>query len=262
MDAPLLLSILRSYPKFRSVVACAVAGLPVPDAVLLTHWSPAVEDAVAALMRRTAATQVLIRSEQHGGGLGAPSQQNVALDVVSAMVFELAKTPDLVLAIQAAGVIWRNLHNLNLMVDPVQPAQLLLEVAGPGFNARDLNRYGIVHEQIVLPSYAMEINPALVRQSYVVADSLYTTQREAKLAEYRHARLLHDDATIYQATRYQSLPLTYIRTIWNDLPAIRTALEWLNLEDIGAVISMSFLQGSRGSVERWYWDIHPLSRRV
>lgn len=261
-DAPLLLSVLRDYPKFRSVVACAATGLAVPDAMLLTHWSFHVEQATRTFMQRIATAHVLIRSERLGGGLGSPSRQQVTLPSVPTVIRELMDVPNRMIAIQAAGVLWRNLHNINLMFDPGQPVQLLLEVVGPGFTARDLNRYGLMHEQIVLPSYAMEIHTALVRRPYVITDKLYAAQREAKLAEYRRTGFLHDDAIIWQATHYQPLPLAHIRTLWDDLPALRTVLEWLELDRSGAIVSMSFLQRANGSVGHCYWDIHPLRRSL
>jgi hypothetical protein len=256
---PLLLSTLREYPKFRSVMALQAAGLAVPGILLLREWSSQTAAKVSSFVKRHKVGRVLIRSETKGGQLESPSMLGVKVGKIPSVVSRfLAYQPDTLVAIQIAGNAYRNLYNLNLLLNPWQPAHVLVEVSGPGFTARDVNRFGIVHEQIEIPAYAMHLSESILRRTYRVSDAAYQLQREAKLRRSKLKTLVQEKALLLQYPQYHPIPVDLLQIIWPELAQIRTVVEWLDLSDVGAIVSLSFLLQPNGCARHVYWDVHPM----
>jgi hypothetical protein len=246
---------LREYRKFRSVIAIAGSRLPILDAMLLCRWTRQAEEQFEWFVRQHNVKNVLLRSDRPGGRLGSPSAQGVDVNAVSKRVNQfLMKTNDTVVAIQLAGDVFHNLYNLNIGLG-FKPLRVVIEVAGPGFTAQDLNRFGIVHERIELPIHAMDISANLVERKYLISREEYKRQRNQKIHTYDTQQLEKVDATILTAVTYEPIPLSCIRTVWSELKLIRMATEWLDLSD-QAIVSASFLARA-DVVDHFYWDIHP-----
>jgi hypothetical protein len=262
VNNPALLAALKDYPKFCSVAALRAAGLPVLDMMLFSQWSSVVEQAVHQFISRYHAQRVLIRTETWGGGMGSPSRQGVEIgDIAAAVVELLTQFRTCMVGIQIAGNIFRNLYNINLMLNPWCPMRYLLEITGPGFTARDLNRYGMLHEQLAVPSYAVELSSGLIQQTYCVPDDIYEQQREEKKLSQGIQRLEQaelNDYLILKYNRYPPIPINLLQVIWQDMPAIRKAVEDIELRERGAVVSASFLMQGGKALRHFYWDIHPM----
>jgi len=224
-NAPLVLHALEDHPKFRSVVALGAARLPVRDMTLLPQWTSSPVESVDRFVESHGVDRVLVRSEARGGRLASPSRQGVERQAIGSAVLDLLQTPGAVVGIQIAGNVFKNLHNLNLMVSPFQPGQVLLEIVGPGFTATDLNRFGVVHERIEVPSFAIELHESLVRRTYVVPDWVYKSDRLAKIESVGYSRLVREDALILSRVTHDPIPLGYLRTIWPDLADVKTGMD-------------------------------------
>jgi hypothetical protein len=260
---PLLFSTLREYPKFRSVAALQAAGLAVPDILFLRDWSPQTAARVSSFVKRHQVSRVLIRSETKGGQLESPSMLGVKLGRIPSVVSQfLAFRPDTVAAIQIAGNAHRNLYNLNLLVDPWRPTHILVEVSGPGFTARDLNRFGMVHEQIEIPAYAMHLSESILKRTYRVSDATYQLQRHSKIRRATRKTLVREKALLLEYPRYQPIPVDFLQIIWPELAQVRVVIEWLDLCDVGAIISLSFMLQPNGCARHFYWDVHPMLKEL
>jgi hypothetical protein len=240
------------------MISMNAAQLPTIDALLLSQLSPKTIYAVEEFIDNYHLKMVLIRSERPTGGVGFPSRQAVPSDNLFEKVSEILEPgKDVIIAIQAAGNIYQNLYNLNIELNPFLPNKIIIEIAGPGFTATDLNRSGSLHERIEIPSYAIELTESLVKRDYLVGNDIYERQRNRKLEVLDRDILNTEKALILEADRYKQIPLPLLQEIWRELYQLRTAVEWLDLVETGCIVSLSYLCED-DLINHYYWDIHKL----
>jgi hypothetical protein len=263
IEAGIAASVLTEYPKFCTIATFRAFGLPIADALIIYQINSDTEMEIYKFCQERQLHKVLLRSEVRGGLLGSPSCQGVVISQVYENLIELLhyKTGTIV-AIQAAGNIFRNLYNINLYYSSLPSHFCTVEVTGIGFTASDLNRNGIIHERIVIPKYINEINEELIRREYKISDQQYKNQYYEKINRYGKETLTKENATIISQIKYNEIPLPYIKDVWDDQSKIWELLDYLGFSNNGALISMSFIVTENNIVKRWYWDIHANTSNV
>jgi len=258
-QAYLILLALKSYPKFRSAISLCAARLPTTDGMIIFEINENVNQTLQGFIRKHNLEKVLLRSERMGRRLGYPSKQEVPINKIHFEVRNLmAQGPDTIIAIQTAGKIFKNFYNINMEINPYNPLSIVFEISGPGFTATDLNRFGILHERITVPSYAIELYENILKREYLVEEKTYLSHKQIKLDRWGIEKLKKEKSLLLDYMKYPIIPLSILQRLWLDLPQIKKAIEWLDLSDSGCIVSLSFIQQENGLLEHFYWDIHPL----
>lgn len=259
-EAYLIFLALHNYPKFLSTVSLSAARLPSTDEMLIYELNRKVDKGIKDFIKKNKVDRLLLRSERKTRKIGYPSKQGVLPNDVSVEIKALlSQGPDTIISIQTAGNIFRNLYNINIEINPFIPDKIIFEVSGPGFTASDLNRMGLLHERLSIPSYAIEINRQIIKRDVMVEKNVYFNHRQKKVEQWGIEKLSHERSLLLEFTEYPMIPDDLLQQVWLDLPQIKKAAEWIGLLDLGCIISLSFLMRDDNTMNRYYWDIHPLN---
>jgi hypothetical protein len=238
-------------------------NLPSADALLLYKFTSSTEEDIRNFCFQRKLQKVVLRSEVKGGILGCPSCQGVFIDDAYKIALEIFNCrPGTIVAVQAAGNIFQNLYNLNIYYGISPSHDCLVEISGIGFTASDLNRHGILHERIIIPSYVDTLHESIIKREYRINGEIYRDHYREKINRFGRKQLVHEKATILTQERYNEIPITYLQDVWNDQPLIQELINnYLEYYDNGALVSMSFITSDNNVVKRWYWDVHSTSSR-
>jgi len=261
IEAGLAMLLLADYPKFRSMASLRASGLSVPDVLLVHQLTPDVVCAVQDFLCERNIEKALLRSDRPGGGLGSTSLQGVPNTEVMSQISNLLNLGERILvAVQAAGNVFRNLYNFNLVVCRDLSCRFVIEVTGPGFTATDLNRYGILHERIEFPSHVQSLSESLISRRYKVPDALYRAHCQTKVHKYGSETLDSQDALVLKYPQYIPTPISYLEEVWAERESIYQVIRDMGYQDRGAILSLSFMEENNNFIRHYYWDIHPLDR--
>lgn len=261
-ETALALVALKSYPKFRSLAAFHLSCLRSPAVIFIYKNCPDAKQSVINFIQELGLERVLIRSELPGGKLGSQSLQGVSADDAWALSEKMLSSENsLMVAIQGAGDIFHNYYNINLEISPYQPGRHIFEIAGPGFTASDINRHGILHERVSVPSYIGQICERLVRREFMITPEGYSSQRNKKIEKYGSQKLHTERATILDYSCYLPIPTYLLQDLEFNKEAIVQVIDNLGYSDTGAIVSLSYLIHTSGLLDLNFWDVHPLSER-
>lgn len=136
------------YAKWGTLCQLRLAGLPTLDALcVIPGEEDAVEEAAARFCRSTGHSYILVRSDGGGeSGRYYRGGNSFSSDAAAAEAIRLLAQGRAVLFVEPTNRFANEL-SINLRLESV--GQLVLEVLGPGYDASDLNRGGVVPEEII-----------------------------------------------------------------------------------------------------------------
>ncbi len=274
-DVEKLVSLLSKYPKYKSVVAMASAGLPVSRAMVITGSGVVAENRCQEILNGWGVEKTIIRTDSVGGTVNAPSVQGVNIEDVWTTSKNLLNERLLPMVI-AQGDIFHNNYSVNILVDPESPESVYMEIVGPGFSATDINRRSIVNERGELAGgeggFSLRNNAVVSQHDYdeqveLLKQSLIKKEEKKRGKSFPNVEegnqwanefLRQEDALILRHPSYNPISSKYLERVWDFVPQMLLAGKTLGLGDKSFIVSMSFVQ--EGEKENpYFWDIHPYS---
>ena len=270
-----LVLLFSKYPKYKSVVAMASAGLPVSKAMVITGSGSMAEDRCQGILTNWDVERTIIRTDRIGGTVNSPSVQGVKIEDVWTTSKNLLNEGLLPMVI-AQGDIFHNNYSVNILVDPKNPDSVYLEIVGPGFSATDINRRRIVNERGELAGgrgrFILRSNSVVSQRDYneqveLLKENLIKREEKKRSAPFPNIEeadrwvndfLEQEEALILQHPSYDPIPSKYLKRVWDFVPQMLLAGKNLRLGDNPFIVSMSFVQEDEKD-NPYFWDIHPYS---
>jgi hypothetical protein len=141
------------------------------------------------------------------------------------------------------GNIYRNMHTINILRDNTE---IVLEAVGPGFITPDMDKKGLLHEQIVYDGSFKQLS-----REVLVTDIQYKKDIETKL---KGKETLHKSNNSHLLKHTSYVPLSdeeigYIKCVYPTLQEVAKSLGYKNF-----VASLSFIELDNDP-EPIFWDI-------
>lgn len=268
-----ILAALKDYPKYRSVGALAISGLPVPKSIIVFSDTPKSHNNFERLIRHWNVDKVVVRSDKKGGKIDAPSVQNCRVQDAWQYSVDFLNKKLLPMVI-STGDIFHNVYSVNIKIDPTVVSEIYLEIVGPGFCATDLNKRDIVHERGVLTGRSGRFS---FYDSSIVSQKVYNLQislmkdnlikkeenkRGSKFLNKNEANswvnqfLVEVDALILKYPKYVPVSSLYLISVWKYLENMIQAGKFMGYNKTSFIVSMSFVT-EKETVIPYFWDIHP-----
>lgn len=256
-DSSVALLALRPFQKFRSAAVFQSLGLRFADILIIHELCPNAKRAVEEFVINLNLDRLLIRTDMPGNKFGLPSYQGIpasdAWGIISNIFDQYER---IVVAVQAAGNIFRNSYNINFGITHNERLRCCFEIVGPGFTASDLNRHGVFHERIEVPSFTIELYESLICRTFTVTRSQYQVDRRNKISKYGFSTLKHENAVVLEKKIYEPIPLALLQDVWNYWDAIEQAIGMMGYGETGGIVSLSYLNVNSQPLKKSFWDIH------
>jgi hypothetical protein len=267
-----LLSFLSDFPKYKSVGAMSLAGLPVPKSIIIISDNAEAKKECNRIISDWKISEVVVRSEPYGGRIDSISIQGCKINDVWPNVVAFLKQ-DLLPMVISTGDIFHNTYSMNIKIEPNNNKNIYLEIVGPGFCATDINKRDIINERGTLKESEGKL---IFSDSSVVSQKAYNYQvellllnqiqkeeksRGKRFANKKDAKkwvtdfLTEKGALIISSSKYKRIPFEYLKKVWLLLPGIFRAGEYMGYFDT-YIVSMSFVQEGENE-NPYFWDIHP-----
>lgn len=249
----------RGYNKLLSMLYLCAIGLPILDGLVVERWSDRVVEPIRDFCAGRGWSSVLLRHDRRPETHRAPR---------GGYVFELARLKDELTKFFDQGRIvilleprtpYADQHSLNAMFRE-NDSTILIEVAGPGFDASDLQRGdNTPHQHLVVRGDAVargerDLDGLIVEQSVMApaayrqtvhhrllkiakALSVAPTEGAAKEALVRRGETL----LLQHLDEYRPLPSVHLRTVLSHLANLPERLRRVSGNRGTFVLSMSFL---------------------
>jgi len=261
---------LAKYPKYKSVCAMAIAGLPVSKSIIVGSLDRKTRTMLENKINQWGVKEYIVRTDKEGGALYAPSSQNCPIDKVWQNVRMYLKQGLLPL-VMAQGDVFHNTYSVNIKLEP-ETVSYYLEIAGPGFCSTDINKRDIVSQRgyltpqnsltqsrVVNHRYYLQ-QVAVLKESVIQKETakgvVFASERKAK--RWVNSYLISIGALIMKHPTYTPITRKHLKAIRDYIPKIKTACRLLGYGNIVSVISMSFVL-ENGRENPYFWKIHPYS---
>lgn len=149
-----------------------------------------------------------------------------------------------------SGSTHRNRHSLNIMK---YSSEIIIEIVGPGFLATDLNRHGMLHEEIIVHSPDIKVFSTKV---HATSDK-YQKDIQKKIEKYTKEVLEKEKSYIFEFPQYLSFEDWELEFVLRSIPLIDKASKFLG-NGVAWVASMSFVDFGEKREKPIFWDLYLL----
>lgn len=229
--------------KLESLELLKRHNLPVLEHEILNKEN--FENQVKMFIKKINKDKFLIRTD--GLGKFSPSVNNATLKNDSQKIKEFFEKGYTVFVMHP-GSIHTNLHGLNIMKEG---NEIILEIVGQGFITHDLNKWGLLHEKIILDSNSLEI-----KDRKIITQAKYSQAILKKMKEFPITELGEENSLLLRHKKY--IPFTdkelhYVRDNFHRMESVS--------KDLGAenfIANMSFIDFGNGKYQPIFWDLYGL----
>jgi hypothetical protein len=146
------------------------------------------------------------------------------------------------------GNVYRNYHSVNIMKDI---NEIIVEAIGQGFITPDMDKYGLVHERIVLDKNFNELS-----RDVIVDSEKYAKDVEGKIGNKIESHK-QNNSLLIQVKKYIPLSEAQIKYIKIVFPKLERSANELGYDKF--VASLSFIELDN-KIEPIFWDIFGFKR--
>lgn len=206
------------------------------------------------LEREDYKSQIVNFSEKHqlsnfmvrtdGKGKFSPSINNATLKKDEEQILKFFDEGYTVI-ISHPGDIFKNFHAINVMKSG---EEIVLEVVGPGFDMHDLNKGGMVHEEIILD---LSLN---IVKNKIIEPERYQTDIKKRSAKFSEKELRENHSYLLEHKEYVPMSKEEIEFIKKSLPGMEAMAKELGFNDF--IASLSFIDLGSGKNEPIFWDLY------
>jgi len=231
--------------KLNGLVLMKEAGLPVLPFFILDKRGN-IEGHIKKFIKDNKVNKFCVRIDDISAKMGLNSIIDATLEKDLVRIEELSSRH--VVFISHPGNIYRNLHSVNIMKDY---NEIVLEAIGPGFITPDMDKKGLLHEQIVFDHNFKQLTRELI-----VDNKTYLLHRNTKIGSNIDIHKKNNSMLL----QYQSyLPLSsdeieYIKSVF---PVIEKVAH--NMKYDKFVASLSFIELNK-KPEPIFWDLFGITK--
>jgi len=235
---------MKKSEKFTAIKMLRDVGLPVVPFEFLSQDD--FEKQIKAFLKKNNLYRFMIRTGgQDSGEMASPSINNAELprDMEKIRSFF---TDGLVVMMMHPANPHRNLHNMNILKSG---REVIVEIVGQGFIARDLNLWGHVHEELVFSLPNLEL---LERK--IISPEKYQKAVQKKIEASDREELEKDRSYLLEGEDYLPATEEELDFLVKIFPNVQETAKKMGYEDFVANLSFVDLGGEKH--EPVFWDIY------
>lgn len=227
--------------KIEGIKLFEKVGLPVLPYKILSKKN--FEKEIKQFLEENELSKFMIRTD--GLGRFTPSINNAKLSHLK----EIKKFFDegYTVFIMHPSNTYRNSHSLNVMKEN---NEIIIEIVGHGFMSTDMNRYGHLHEEIILNPNDFEV----MSRKVLISDDKYGEKVKKKIQEHKKEDLIKNKSYLLEYEKYVPLNDKKLKYIIDSLPKMEQVSKSLDADKF--VASMGFIDLGDGKDQPIFWDLY------